>query len=352
MVSMTYRDALARAMKDALKDNPRAILYGLGITDHTGFFGTTLGLEKEFGSERVFETPISEDAMTGFAVGLALNGIYPIHTHLRNDFMLLAMNQLINSVAKYKYMYGGYFSMPMLIRGVIGRSWGQGAQHSQSLQSLFAHIPGLTVIMPSSAQSVLDCYKHAVNKYSSPVISLEHRLLYDYVFEVGPKVNNSNPFTSYLVREGKDVTIIATSIMVQDSQRAARFVKDNEDISVEIIDFNCLTHPDIELILRSISKTGRVIIADTGWASFGVCAEVSRIITTHAPENLKAPVREISMAKSPCPTAKTLENHFYDDMTEIVDCAYSLYFGSNKHGRALPDQDYKKSFYKEFKGPF
>ncbi|KAF0135251.1 MAG: pyruvate dehydrogenase E1 component subunit beta [Candidatus Saganbacteria bacterium] len=352
MATMTYRQALAKAMREALRDNPKTVLYGLGVTDHTGIFGTTLGLEKEFGKERVFDTPISEDAMTGLGIGLALSGYYPIHTHIRNDFMLLAMNQLVNSAAKYKYMYGGCFTVPMLVRGVIGRSWGQGAQHSQSLQSLFSHVPGLTVIMPSAAQSIMDCYRYAVNEYKSPVISFEHRLQYDYSFEVKERRDDQNPFTSYLIRKGSDVTIVAVSVMVQEAQRAAKYVKEKAGIEVEIIDINCLTHPDVDMILESVKKTGKVIVADTSWASFGVCAEVARIIAVNAPDSLKVPLKEISMAKSPCPTTKALEKHFYADMGDIVDNIYQLCSGKEKHNQSLPDEEYKKTLYKEFKGPF
>lgn len=352
MSLITYREALAGSMRDALKTNPRSLVYGLCVTDHTGIFGTTLGLEKDFGPERVFDTPLSEDAMTGFAVGAGLGGLYPIHIHIRCDFMMLAMNQLVNSASKYKYMSGGSFEVPMLVRGVIGRSWGQGAQHSQSLQSLFAHIPGLTVIMPSSARRVKDSYAHAVNSYKSPVVSLEHRLLYDYVFEPDNEEPRKNPFTSYMMQKGSDVTIVATSIMVQEAQRAARFVKEIAGINVEIIDLNCLTHPDVGMILKSVNKTGRLIVADTGWSSYGVCAEVCRMVAASDPGSLKAPVELISMAKTPCPTTKALEKYFYPDMGDIAASIYRLCYGAKKHKHPLPSEEYKRKFYKEFKGPF
>lgn len=354
MATITYREAITRSMRSALQKNPKAIIYGLGVTDFTGIFGTTLGLEKDFGPDRVFDTPLAEDAMTGFAVGAALNGIYPIHIHIRADFMLLAMNQLINSIAKYKYMYGGLFQLPLLIRAVIGRSWGQGAQHSQSLQALFSHIPGLTVVMPASARTVLDTYDYAVNNYKAPVISLEHRALYDcsFALDAAPKSASTSPLSSHLLRTGGDVVIAATSIMTADALKAARFVKEKEGIETEIIDLHCLTHPDREMLLSSVKKTGRLIVADTGWAPFGVCAEVSRLIATADPGMLKAPVIEVSMAHSPCPTAKTLENYFYPDMGTLVDRIYQLAFGRKNHKKELPSEAFKKSSYKEFKGPF
>ena len=179
--TMSYREALFKVMRDALDQQP-AVILGQGVDDHKGTFGTTIGLADEFGSERVIDTPLSEEATTGIAIGAALNGLYPIHIHIRADFALLAMNQIVNLAAKYKYMSAGRFEIPMLIRMVIGRSWGQGAQHSQSLQSLLAHIPGLTVIMPYSAQSILESYPYVIGKYRAPVISFEHRLLYDLEF--------------------------------------------------------------------------------------------------------------------------------------------------------------------------
>lgn len=163
--ALSYREALHKAMHDAMASNPHTLLFGQGINDHKGIFGTTTGLADKFGRDRLIEVPLAEEGVTGICIGAALNGVYPINVHIRSDFVLLAMNQIINLAAKYKYMFGGLFEVPMLIRLVIGRSWGQGAQHSQSLQSLFAHIPGLTVIMPASSGSIIDSYDHAVRKH-------------------------------------------------------------------------------------------------------------------------------------------------------------------------------------------
>ncbi len=351
MQSITYRQALHQSMRSALGKNSASFIFGLGVTDHTGIFGTTLGLEEEFGSERVFNTPICEEAMTGFALGASLGGLYPIHIHIRNDFLPVAMNQLINCVAKYKYMYGGLFEVPMLIRAVIGRSWGQGGTHSQSLQALFSHIPGWTVIMPSTAKSVISSYDYVVNQYRAPVLSLEHRLLYDYSF-AGDSLEETDPLTSFLSREGDDVTIVAASIMVQEAERAADFVRKEEGIEVEIIDLHCVSRPDVERILSSVRKTGRLIVADTGWAAFGVCAEVARIVATSDPSILKRPVINLSMAQTTCPTTKALEKYFYPDFGDVVDAIYTLVSESADHGKPLPSEEYKATQYKEFKGPF
>jgi len=353
MSSITYREAVTAAMRHAMESRDNTILFGLGVTDHVGIFGTTSGLEEAFGPERVFETPISEDSMTGFALGASLSGLYPIHVHIRADFMLLAMNQLINSIAKYRYMYGGLFEVPMLVRSIIGRSWGQGAQHSQSLQALLAHAPGLHVVMPASAESARATYRYAVESCRGPVISLEHRLLYDYSFNEELSWDpGDNPLSSFLIRPGNDVTIVATSVMVQEAIRAADFIAQREDIGLEIIDMHCITHPDEELILKSVRKTGRLIVVDTSWASFGVCAEVARIVACREPQALKQPIVCLPVAKASCPTAKKLENWFYPDMSDIISAAYSLCPGREGHGRELPSEEYVSQVHKSFRGPF
>ena len=153
----TYVSALFKAMQEIMKKNDNAIIIGQGVTDFKGLFGTTSGLKEKY-PHRIIETPLAEDSIAGICIGASLNGMYPINTHIRADFSLLIFNQLINLAAKYKYMFGGLFEVPMMIRLIVGRSWGQGAQHSQSLQSLFAHIPGLVVVMPSNPESIIQSY--------------------------------------------------------------------------------------------------------------------------------------------------------------------------------------------------
>ena len=171
----------------------------------------------------MFDVPLMEEGMTGVAIGAALVGDYPITTHIRADFSFLAMNQIINLAAKYRYMFGGLMRCPMLIRIVVGRSWGQGAQHSQSPQATFAHYPGLTVVMPSSSQAMLDMYPAIINRHPGPVISIEHRLLYNLDFTVSSPAQRV-PLTSYVARAGSDVTVVATSVMVLEALRAAQYV--------------------------------------------------------------------------------------------------------------------------------
>ena len=351
---MSYRDALHQTMREALRMQDAVIIMGQGVDDHKGIFGSTTGLVQEFGRERVMDTPLAEEGMTGIAIGAALNGLYPIQTHIRADFSLLAMNQIINLAAKYKYMFGGKFVVPMLIRMIVGRSWGQGAQHSQSLQALFAHIPGLKVVMPSSSQTILDTYPKVISEYRGPVISFEHRLMYDLKFHVDSLSWNQghDPFGSYILRQGGDVTIVATSIMLLEAMRAADHLAKVAGIQCEVIDLHCVSHPDWDLVMQSVEKTGHLIVADTSWREYGVCAEVCRVVAERNPGCLKKPVVSLAMQPAPCPTSKALEDLFYPDLRQFVHALATLVMGSKTHGISLPDTQSMADVYKRFKGPF
>jgi pyruvate dehydrogenase E1 component beta subunit len=350
MSSNTYRGALEIAMREAMEQSDKTMIIGQGVADFKGLFGTTLGLSDRFPS-RIIETPLSEDAIAGICIGASLNGMYPINTHIRADFGLLVFNQLINLAAKYRYMFGGLFEVPLMMRMIIGRSWGQGAQHSQSLQSLLAHIPGLVVVMPSSPQTILASYRYAINNHKGPVIMLEHRLMYELEFE-DQEFELANPlFGSITIRVGTDVTVVATSVMVVEAKRAAEYLKDF-GISVEIIDLHSISHPDKEMILKSIRKTGKLLVADTSWAAYGVSAEINRMVNESDPSILKSPSVSLGMAPAPCPTAKSLEDLYYPDVHDLVESICELHYGETTHSVPIPDKQSMTDFYKHFKGPF
>ncbi len=354
----TYRDALFEAMEQALIRHDHTVIIGQGVTDHKGIFGTTIGLGERFGPRRVIETPLMEEGSLGICLGAALNGLYPINTHIRADFAFLAMNQMINLAAKYRYMFGGLFEVPMLVRLVIGRSWGQGAQHSQSPQSMFAHTPGLVVVMPSTPEAIRETYAYAIAHHRGPVISLEHRLMYELAFRSDPAPQSPSasqsgtpPFTSRLERRGRDVTIVATSIMVLEAKRAAERLAPH-DIECEIIDLHCPSHPDRDLILDSVARTGKLLIADTSWLAYGVAAEVCRIVAGTAPHVLTAPVAMLGMQPAPCPTAKSLEDMFYPNLRDLMQAIVRLVTGGDNPAIDLPDERSMADFYKTFRGPF
>lgn len=348
---LSYCGALRESMEIALAGNPDAFIIGQGVDDHKALFGTTAGLVERFGRERVMDTPLAEEGIMGIAIGAALNGMYPILTHIRADFMLVATNQIINLAAKYRYMFGGRFEVPLLIRAIIGRSWGQGAQHSQSLQSLFAHIPGLRVIMPANSGTILDTYPHIFSSIRGPVISFEHRLLYNLDFHVDDAPAPADPLSARLVRRGKDVTIVATSIMVLEATRAAQHLA-AQGIDCEVIDLHCVSHIDSAMLLESVGRTGRLVIADTSWPAYGVAAEICRIICEQAPHLLRAPVRSLGMAMAPCPTAKALEDMYYPSLDTLCNVVAQLVTGHTDHGIALPNEQSMADVYKKFRGPF
>lgn len=349
--TITYRDALALTMREALAKDPRVIIIGQGVNDHKGTFGTTLGLAEEFGADRVIDMPLCEESTTGLAVGAAMTGGYPIHVHIRADFVFLAMNQIVNMASKMKYMSGGRVDVPMLIRLVVGRSWGQGAQHSQSPQSLFAHFPGLAVVMPASAQTILDTYPYLIAHHRGPVVSLEHRLLYEIRFPAPSPAVPNNPLSARLVRSGRDLTVVASSIMVLEARRAAQHLAEH-GIDVEIIDLHAPSHFDRTAVIESLRKTGRLLVADTSWIPYGVGAEIARVVTESDPRLLRAPARFLGMKQAPCPTAKALEDIFYPNLRDFVDTAAALVRGRADHGVPLPDEHSMADIYKKFRGPF
>ena len=350
--TMTYAEAIRQATRDAMRRDARIIVLGQGVDDHKGTFGSTLGLAAEFGRDRVMDVPVAEEGLTGIAVGAALNGLYPVQTHIRVDFALLAMNQIVNVAAKYRYMYGGRFEVPLLIRLIIGRSWGQGAQHSQSLQAIFAHVPGLTVLMPSSAQAVIDQYPAILGRWPGPVVSLEHRLLFDLAFRVEPGGTPAPLFGSRLARRGSALTVVATSVMVLESLRAAEHLARAAGIECEVIDLNCVSRPDVDLVLESVERSGRLLVADTGWSGHGVAAEMCRLVCERNPGILQAPVVSVGPPPAPCPTAKALEDLYYPSTRRLCDAMAALASGTPEHGVPLPPEASMADVYRSFKGPF
>ncbi|MBI3298857.1 MAG: alpha-ketoacid dehydrogenase subunit beta [Elusimicrobia bacterium] len=343
--AVEFREALARAQAREMEADPSVFLFGLDVPDHKSIFGSTKGLLEKFGPGRVFGTPLSEDAMTGMAIGAAISGLRPIHVHIRVDFALLAMNQLVNMASNLRYMSGGRLKVPLTVRAVIGRGWGQSAQHSKSLQALFAHIPGLKVVMPASPQDGYSLLRAAIQD-DNPVIFLEHRWLYDVAGPVDETV--SVPLGKALVRrEGKDVSVIATSWMVVEAMKAAEILQ-QRGVSLEVVDVRSIQPLDEGTVLASVRKTGRAVVADYDWAFCGLSGELAARIHKGCWGALKAPVERIGFAHVPCPTTRPLENRFYPSAVEIIRAAEDLLGLS-------PTELSGEEFYSwehKFKGPF
>jgi acetoin:2,6-dichlorophenolindophenol oxidoreductase subunit beta len=344
---LTVAQALHEAVEQEMARDARVFVMGQGVDDFKGIFGTTKGLVERFGPERVFDTPLAEDGMTGVAIGAALAGLRPIHTHIRMDFMLLAMNQIINIAAKSRYMYGGSVSVPMVVRGVIGRSWGQGGQHSQGLHSLFMHIPGLRVVAPTTPYDAKGLMIASIRD-DNPVIFIEHRMVHSQKGHV-PAEMYTVPFgKARVLAEGTDVTLVGIMHGAVDCMRARESLAE-VGIDAEVIDPVSLSPLDADTIVESVKKTGRLLVVDTAWTACGASAE----IVTRVAESLGGEVpfrfRRLGFEPVVCPTTKVLENLFYPNVQKIAGAAHSLVRGSSEPWQ--PDHVDAPEIL-EFRGPF
>lgn len=313
---ISYREAIREALLQALETDPSVFLIGEGIDDPGGVFGTTIGLKDVYGQDRVMDSPIAENGMTGIAIGAAIAGMRPVFIHMRVDFLPMCMDQIINHAAKWSYMTGGKVKVPLTIRAIIGRGWGSAAQHSQSLQALFAHIPGLKVLMPATPYDVKGLLLGSIAG-SSPTVFIEHRWLYDMKGGVpeGPYV--IRPGKAVVRRAGKDLTIAATSYMVYEALRAADELE-KEGIGIEVVDLRSVLPIDADTIVESVNRTGRLIAADTGWKPCGISAEIAAIAAERAYKSLKAPVRRICLPFAPTPACHALEKAYYPGVQDII----------------------------------
>lgn len=314
--TITFSKAVNEALHQVMTADPSVVCFGLGTDDPKGIFGTTLNLKESFGSQRVFDMPTAENAMTGVAIGMAINGMKAVMSHQRLDFFLLALDQLVNNAAKWRYMFGGKHSANITIRLIIGRGWGQGPTHSQSLQSWFAHIPGLKVVMPSSPydakglliESILD---------PNPVLFLEHRWLHEAKGEVPEAMYRLPLNKSRLVQEGKDITIVSLSYMTAEAIRAIEVLK-KANISAELIDLCSINPIDWTLILESVKKTGRLLVLDTSNVTCSVSSEIIAKTTTEVFSSLKTAPARIAPPDTPSPTTAALTKYFYPDASHVA----------------------------------
>ena len=276
---LTYAAAINEATDQLLKKYREVLVIGLGVPDPKGIFGTTQGLKQKYGSNRVMDMPVSENAMTGVCIGASLRGLRPILTHQRVDFSLLSFDQLVNNAAKWFFMFGGQQPVPLVIRMIVGRGWGQGPQHSQSLQALFAHIPGLIVLMPTTAYDAKGLLVSAVEN-NNPVVILEHRWLFNLVDEVPKKLYRTPIGKSHILHSGEDVTIVASSYATIESLHVAKVLA-HAKISAEVIDLRTIKPLDMKTIMNSVAKTKRLLVVDTGWTTGGISAEIITEVVEH-----------------------------------------------------------------------
>ena len=340
---INYGEAIYEGCYQEMEKDDSVFVYGLGVDDPKGHYGTSKDLHKAFGEKRNFDMPLSEDAMTGVGIGAALAGLRPIYVHQRMDFLLLCMNQLVNMAAKIRYMSSGQHSVPLVVRSAIGRSWGQGAQHSQSFHSYFMHVPGIKVVAPTTPHDAKGCLIASIRD-NNPVIFLEHRMLYSNTGYVPSETYEVEFGKGRILAEGTDITLVGVSYTVTDCIRAALALK-KIGISAEVIDPVSLSPIDYEIIRKSASKTKKVLVVDNGWITCGFSAEIIADLGVNCSGlNLD----RMGYLESPCPTTRVLEDAFYPSPESVAIKANQMCNG---------DADWKpekisRDEINSFKGPF
>ena len=322
MRTLTYSQAMREAFAQLLANDPRVFVIGQGVWS-PWYAGTSLqDLEKEFGKERIIDSPVSENATTAAAIGAALAGMRPIVFHPRMDFMLLAVDPIVNQAANWSYIFGGQIGVPLVVRAAIARGGEQGAQHSQALQAIFMHIPGLKVVMPASAYDAKGLLIAAVND-GNPIIYIDDRALYGESGEVPEEMYEVPIGLAAIRRCGTDVTIVATSHMsVFAAQAAVTLV--SRGINAEIIDLRSIKPWDRECVFNSVRKTGRLVIADAAWKSCGVAAEIAASVAGEVFDDLRAPISRVCLPDVPAPTSAPLEKAYYIGASHIVSAVEEL----------------------------
>ena len=316
MRTLSYVASIREAHAQLLESDPRVFLIGQGLWSPWYAGGSLQDLDKQFGRSRVLDSPTSENAVTGAAVGAAIAGMRPIVFHPRMDFMITALDPIINQAANWSYLFGGQVHAPVVIRGVINRGGQQGAQHSQALQAIFMHIPGLKVVMPSTPYDAKGLLISAVND-GNPVIYIDDRWLYSELGDVPEEMYSVPIGEGRIVRQGIDATVVATSHMVVNALRAADALC-HSGVEVEVIDLRSIKPWDEHLVFESVAKTGRLIVADGGWATCGIASEITSVVASTMLTELRAPISQVTLPDLPAPVSASLEQSYYPDPTSIV----------------------------------
>jgi len=324
---ITYSLAINEALHQIMALDQSVFLIGQGVKSPWYVGNTCQGLLESFGPERVIDTPVSENAITGSAVGAAIAGMKPVVVHPRMDFMMYAMDPIINEAANWHYMCGGKSSVPVVIWGIVNRGGEQAAQHSQAFHALFAHIPGLKVVMPSTPYDAKGLLIAAIRD-ENPVIYVDDRWLYPQESPVPEEIYEVPIGKGIIRKKGADLTLVSSSYMVIESLRAAQELAE-DGIDVELIDLRTVKPLDEDILLKSVKKTGKIVIADGSWKNCGISADVSALVSEKAFQSLKAPIKRVTLPDSPAPASRMLEKKYYPDAKKIITAARDLI----KHGK-------------------
>ena len=319
---ITFRDALRLAMHDSMKEDDKIIIMGEDVAKYGGAYGATKDLLKLFGEERVIDTPISEPAIVGAAIGAAMSGLRPIAELMYVDFFGMSMDQIGNQLAKIRYMFGGQIGAPMVLRTQGGTGRSGGAQHSQSLESWIMHTPGLFLTMPSSPNDAYHLLRHAL-KINNPTIFIEHKLLYNFTGKLDKNKPEEVFGKAKILKEGTDLSIISYSRMTNFANQAAEeLLKYN--IKAEVVDLRTLNPLDRETIINSVNKTKRALVVSESCYTASVPSEISSIIFEHCFKSLKRPVIRYTGEDTPVPVAPNLEKNYVPTVEKIVEYSKKL----------------------------
>jgi len=315
--NITFAQAINEATDQSMQRDIMVYLIGLGVPDPKGVFGTTSGLQEKYGENRVLDMPASENGMTGVAVGAAIAGMRPIMVHQRVEFAMLALDQIINQASNWYYMSDGKSPMPLVFRMLVGRGWGQGPQHSQSMHAMFAATPGLKVVMPATPYDAKGLLAAAIED-NNPVIFVEHRWLHHVTGDVPENYYTTQIGKARIARTGYHISVIAASYMVLEALAAAEILS-SEGIELEVIDLRSIKPLDIKTILTSVKKTGRALVLDMGWKSFGTASEIMALVTEQLWSDLKGPPLRITLPDIPTPATVGLAKHYYPNVVGICN---------------------------------
>ncbi|MCG3771945.1 MAG: Acetoin:2,6-dichlorophenolindophenol oxidoreductase subunit beta [Nitrosomonadaceae bacterium] len=319
---LTFAAAIREATEQLMEEDERVVLFGLGATDPKGIFGTTVGLAERFGASRVLEPPTAENGTAGIALGACLAGMRPIVAHQRVEFALLAIDPLVNQAAKWHYMTGGKQKAPLVFRMIVGRGWGQGPQHSQSLETWFAHVPGLKVVVPATAHDAKGLLIASVRD-DNPVVFMESRWSHGVTGHVPESLYETTIGKARIAREGSDVTIVSYSFPVIEALQAGEFLA-SQGIDAEVVDLRSLRPLDANAVEASVAKTGRLLSVDFGWSEYGVSSEIVAQISMRGVA-LKAPPRRIGLTPGPIPSTRALANLAYPGAKGIVEAVLRMF---------------------------
>jgi len=323
--NLSYSEAMYEGFNQILEKDSDVFIIGQGLWSPWYVGSTMTDLEKKFGKDRILDSPISENATTGIAIGAAIAGKKAIVVHPRMDFMLLAMDPLVNQASNWSYLFNSEVPVPLVVRSIINRGGEQGAQHSQALQSFFMHVPGIKVVMPATAADAKGLLYGAVLD-NNPVIFIDDRWCYEAEGPVPEDLNAIPIGQAEVIKEGTDISIIAYSYMVHEAMKTAENLG-KKGISVEVINLRTIKPWDQKTVVDSIKKTGRAIVTDTGWVEGGVAAEISAKINGEVFGLLKSPILRVGLPKSPAPCARTLEEVYYP-RSRTITTAVNISMGS------------------------